>query len=190
MTVKTDVSRFHIHDELTAPDGSAPLLKSIQTAGGAVSKFVGVLAGVPRGAARLHPHALRAPRRRAAAGDARADRPRGRRAPRRPLHARPARPHRARRRARPRRDLRAPAASPPRDPKEAALLAFLEATARRRRAAAPPPASRRRARPAGPTSSSSRRSPHVALNEFQSLIANAAALPQDQADAAVLPAAA
>ena len=30
----------------------------------------------------------------------------------------------------------------------------------------------------------------MALNEFQSLIANAAALPQDQADAAVLPAAA
>src|SRR3954451_4731097 len=44
MTVKTDVSRFHIHDELTAPDGSAPLIKSIQTAGGAVSKFIGVLA--------------------------------------------------------------------------------------------------------------------------------------------------
>ena len=46
MTVKTEVSRFHIHDELTAPDESAPL-KSIQAAGGAVSKFVGVLAGAP-----------------------------------------------------------------------------------------------------------------------------------------------
>ena len=47
MTVKTDISRFHIHDELTAPDGSAPLLKTIQAAGGTVSKFIGVLAGAP-----------------------------------------------------------------------------------------------------------------------------------------------
>ena len=45
LTIKTEVSRFHIHDELTAPDESAPLLKSIQAAGGAVTKFVGVLAG-------------------------------------------------------------------------------------------------------------------------------------------------
>ena len=47
MTIKTEVSRFHIHDELTAPDKSAPLIKSIQTAGGAVSKFLGVLAESP-----------------------------------------------------------------------------------------------------------------------------------------------
>lgn len=47
MTVKTDVSRFHIHDELTVPDASAPIIKSIQTAGGAVSKFLGVLAEAP-----------------------------------------------------------------------------------------------------------------------------------------------
>ena len=51
MTVKTDVSRFHIHDELTAPDGSAPLLKSIQTAGGTVSKFIGILAESSRSSA-------------------------------------------------------------------------------------------------------------------------------------------
>src|SRR6266576_2127574 len=56
MTVKTDISRFHIHDELTAPDASAPLIKRIQTAGGAVSKFLGVLAESPaalRGYTRL-----------------------------------------------------------------------------------------------------------------------------------------
>jgi alkylhydroperoxidase family enzyme len=47
VTIKTEVSRFHIHDELTAPDASAPLIKSIQTAGGAVSKFLGVLAESP-----------------------------------------------------------------------------------------------------------------------------------------------
>ncbi len=47
MTAKTDISRFHIHDELTAPDGSAAVIKSIQTAGGAISKFLGVLAESP-----------------------------------------------------------------------------------------------------------------------------------------------
>jgi alkylhydroperoxidase family enzyme len=47
VTIKTDVSRFHIHDELTAPEGSSRIIKSIQTAGGAVSKFLGVLAGAP-----------------------------------------------------------------------------------------------------------------------------------------------
>ena len=48
MTVKTEVSRFHIHDELTAPEGSVQLIKSIQTAGAALSKFLGVLAESPR----------------------------------------------------------------------------------------------------------------------------------------------
>ena len=44
MTVKTEVSRFHIHDELTAPDPSAQILKSIQMKGRSVNKLVGVLA--------------------------------------------------------------------------------------------------------------------------------------------------
>ena len=47
MTVKTEMSRFHIHDELTAPEGSLKIVKSIQAAGGEVSKFIGVLAGAP-----------------------------------------------------------------------------------------------------------------------------------------------
>ena len=47
MTVKTDISRFQIHDELTAPDDSARLLQGMASAGGSVSKFVGVLAGAP-----------------------------------------------------------------------------------------------------------------------------------------------
>lgn len=45
--MKTDISRFDIHDELTAPQGSERIIKGIQTAGGAVSKFLGVLAGAP-----------------------------------------------------------------------------------------------------------------------------------------------
>src|SRR3954453_16738265 len=47
MTVKTDISRFQIHDELTAPDDSARLLQGMASAGGSVSKFIGVLAGSP-----------------------------------------------------------------------------------------------------------------------------------------------
>ena len=62
MTIKTDVSRFHIHDELTAPEGSVKILKSVQGAAGEISKFVGVLAGAPaalRAYARMR-HELRA----------------------------------------------------------------------------------------------------------------------------------
>ncbi len=47
MTVKTEVSRFHIHDELTAPDESARILKGIQMGGRSVNKLVGVMAGSP-----------------------------------------------------------------------------------------------------------------------------------------------
>ena len=47
MTVKTDYSRFDIHDELSAPDGSIPILKGVSTASGSISKLVGVLAGSP-----------------------------------------------------------------------------------------------------------------------------------------------
>ena len=47
MTIKTDISRFDIHDELTAPEATARLLRGMSDAGGSVSKFVGVLAGSP-----------------------------------------------------------------------------------------------------------------------------------------------
>ena len=62
MTVKTEMSRFHIHEELTAPEGSVKILKGVQGAGAAVSKFIGVLAGAPsalRSYARMR-HELRA----------------------------------------------------------------------------------------------------------------------------------
>ena len=75
------------------------------------------------------------------------------------------------------------------DPKEAALLAFLEALLDTD------------GRPAQHLGEEAREHDwtdeelleavaHLAMNEFQSLIANAAALPQDQSDSAVLPAAA
>jgi AhpD family alkylhydroperoxidase len=45
--MKTPMSRFHIHDELTAPEGSAPVLKGALATGGQLPNFLGVLAGSP-----------------------------------------------------------------------------------------------------------------------------------------------
>src|SRR5437764_8381733 len=45
--MKTKESRFQIHDELTAPERSLPVLKGALAAGGQLSNFVGVLAGSP-----------------------------------------------------------------------------------------------------------------------------------------------
>ena len=127
MTVKTDYARFDIHDELTAPAGSERLLKSISTAGGTVSKLVGVLAGSPaslkafaRLRSELHAGAL-------PADDRDPDRPRGRRAPRRRLQRRPARPLGPAQRHSGSTRSPSPGASSG-DPKEAALLAFVEGT--------------------------------------------------------------
>ena len=185
MTVKTDISRFHIHDELTAPEGSIPILKGVQTAGGAVSKFIGVLAGAPaalRSYARMR-HELRSAtlpqETRERIGLAVAER-RGD-----PYsiaqHAKAARAagvgldeiSRAR-------------SFQSADPKEAALLVFLEALIAGD------------GRPSQHLAEEAREHDwtdeelleavaQVAMNEFQSLIANAAALPQDQADSAILP---
>jgi AhpD family alkylhydroperoxidase len=187
MTVKTDMSRFQIHDELTAPDDSARLLKGMSSAGGSVSKLVGVLAGAPatlRAFARMR-HELRegalprATRERIALAVAenRGD----------PYstaqHARTARAA----------GLGLDEISRARswssgDPREAALLAFLQAVYEAD------------GRPAAHLLEEAREVDwsdeqlleavaHVALNEFQSLMANAAALPQDQSDPSILPAA-
>ena len=45
--MKVKESRFQVHDELTAPERSAPLLKAALAGGGQVSNFLGVLAGSP-----------------------------------------------------------------------------------------------------------------------------------------------
>ncbi len=185
MTVKTDISRFQIHDELTAPEGSVKILKGVQGAAGSVSKFVGVLAGAPaalRSYTRMR-HELR--------GGSLPDRTRERIglavAQRRgdpysiAQHARTARAtglgldevSRAR-------------AFRSADPKQAALLAFLEALL----ATDGRPAQHlaEEAREQGWTDEELLEAvAHLALNEFQSLVANAAALPQDQADPSVLP---
>jgi AhpD family alkylhydroperoxidase len=188
MTVKTDISRFHIHDELTAPEGSVKILKGVQGAGGSVSKFIGVLAGAPaalRSYARMR-HELRggslpqATRERIglAVAERRGD----------PYsiaqHARTARAA----------GLGLDEVSRARgfgsaDPKEASLLAFLEAL----EATDGRPAQHlaEEAREHGWTDEELLEAvAHLAMNEFQSLIANAAALPQDQADRSALPSAA
>ncbi len=56
MPNKTQMSRFHIHDDLTAPEASLPVLKGAQSSAGQLPNFLGVLAGSPaalRGYARF-----------------------------------------------------------------------------------------------------------------------------------------
>lgn len=45
--MKTKESRFCVHDDLTAPERSLPVLKGALSAGGQLSNMVGVLAGSP-----------------------------------------------------------------------------------------------------------------------------------------------
>jgi alkylhydroperoxidase family enzyme len=45
--MKTKESRFQVHDELTAPEHSVPVLKGALAAAGQLPKIVGVLAGSP-----------------------------------------------------------------------------------------------------------------------------------------------
>jgi alkylhydroperoxidase family enzyme len=45
MPKKTQMSRFPIHDELTAPEGSLPVLKGALASAGQLPNFLGVLAG-------------------------------------------------------------------------------------------------------------------------------------------------
>ena len=44
---KTQMSRFHIHDDLSAPEGSVPILKGASAAAGQLPNFLGALAGSP-----------------------------------------------------------------------------------------------------------------------------------------------
>jgi alkylhydroperoxidase family enzyme len=54
--MKTTMSRFTIHDDLSAPEGSLPVLRGALSGGGQLPNFLGVLAGSPaalRGYARF-----------------------------------------------------------------------------------------------------------------------------------------
>ncbi|MEO8092774.1 MAG: carboxymuconolactone decarboxylase family protein [bacterium] len=188
MTIKTDYSRFDIHDELTAPEGSQRILNGVLTGGGEISKFIGVLAGSPaalRAFARMR-HELRegtlarATRERIslAVAERRNDTYSV------AQHARTARAA----------GLGLDEVSRARsftsgDPKQAALLVFLQALLDSD--SRPDPYLGEEAREAGWTDEEILEAvAHVALSEFQTLIANAAALPQDQIDQSALPAAA
>jgi alkylhydroperoxidase family enzyme len=188
MTVKTDVSRFHVHDELTAPDGSDRMLKTIAETGGSITKFVGVLAGAPRALrafARLRselragevPEATQV-RIALAVAEKRGD------AYSVAQHARTARQiglgldeiSRAR-------------SFESNDEREAHLLRFLQATMEAD--GHPPLYLLEEAREVDWTDEQILEAlALVALNEFQSLVANAGGLPIDQIDAAKLPSAA
>jgi alkylhydroperoxidase family enzyme len=45
--MKTSMSRFTVHDELTAPEGSIPVLRGALATAGQLPNFLGVLAGSP-----------------------------------------------------------------------------------------------------------------------------------------------
>src|SRR5438270_13330911 len=45
--MKTSMSRFQIHDDLTAPERSVPVLRGAVAGGGQLPNFLGVLAGSP-----------------------------------------------------------------------------------------------------------------------------------------------
>jgi alkylhydroperoxidase family enzyme len=188
VTVKTEVSRFQIHDELTAPDESAPILKSIQATGGAVSKFVGVLAGSPavlRAYTRMRSE-LRAGVLPVATRERIALEVAEHRSDTYSIaqHAKSARSA----------GLGLDEVSRARsfasgDPKEAALLEYLKAALEAD--GYPPLHLHEEAREAGWTDEEILEAVgHLALFEFQSLIAGAAALPKDQATPRVLPSAA
>ena len=102
--MKTQMSRFQIHDDLTAPEASLPVVKGALAGAGQLPNFLGVLAGSPaalRGYARFRSE-LRS-NGTLTLHDARADRARRRRAPRLQARARAPRPHRPPGRPRPRR---------------------------------------------------------------------------------------
>ena len=170
-------------DELTAPDPTAPLIKSIQTAGGAVSKFIGVLAESP--AALRSYMRLRSELRKGEAdpGHARANRSRTRRAAGRRLHAQPVRTHG------PRRGGSASARSP-------APASSLRRTRRRRPCWScwsrsgdklPPSHLVEEAREASWSDSQILEAlAEMSLAMFQSIVATAAELPLESSDPAVL----
>lgn len=184
MTVKTDYSRFDIHDELTAPEGSAKILEGVARSG-EITKFLGVLAGAPsalRAYARMN-HELRSAslpeetrlRISLAVAERRGD-----------TYSIAQHGRRARLAGIGLDEISRARQFDSGDQREAALLQFLASLFTGD------------GRPAAHLVEEAREwnwedeqlleaVAFVALNEFQSLIANAAALPQDQADLAGLP---
>ena len=177
--MKTQMSRFHIHDDLTAPEGSLPGPQGRARSAGQLPELPRRPGRLARRAARLRALPLRAAPRHAR----RSPRSSGSRSPspsttaREPghrdpqAHRAPGRPRHRRGRARARVGLRRPARG------RAAALPQARSSST---AAAPRCTStRRRARPAGATSSCSRRSRCVALESFTAMVNVAGEVPVD-----------
>ena len=176
--MKTQMSRFQIHDDLTAPEGSLPVLKGAMASGGQLPNFLGVLAGSPGRAARLRALPLRAaprqPERATLERIALAVAEHYRRQPgSRSTRALRARPASASTRSPRARDWESD------DPREAALLRYLRALRRAARSRRRCACTRRRARPAGATSSCSRRSPTSSLESLTAMVNVAGDVPVD-----------
>ena len=175
--MKTQESRFQVHDELTAPERSLPVLKGALAGGRPALELPRRARRLAGGAARLRALPLRAAPRHAAAQDAAADRARGRRAPGQRVRA-----HTLQRTAR---DaglgldeiaLAREFDSARRARGGAAALRQGAARDRRRRRRCT--STRRRARRAGPTSRSSRRSRTWRSRTFTNLVTRAGDVPR------------
>jgi alkylhydroperoxidase family enzyme len=187
MTIKTDYSRFDIHDVLTAPEGSAKILEGVARTGD-IPKFLGVLAGAPaalRAFVRAR-HELRrgalSRRTRERIALAMAER-------RGDTYSVAQHAGRAREVGLGLDEISRARSFTSSDPREAALLTFLRelVTTEGR----PSAHLAEEAREAGWSDEELLEAiAHAALNDFQSLVANAAALPQDQTNPSILPAAA
>ena len=125
--MKTQMSRFQIHDDMTAPEASLPVLKAAMASGGQLPNFLGVLAGSPaalRAYARFRSRAApRQPRPCRRSSGSRS------RSPSTTAASPGSRSTRARRARRASASTRSPrrATGSPRDPREAALLRYLRA---------------------------------------------------------------
>ena len=177
--MKTQMSRFHIHDELTAPEGVGARPQGRPGRRRPAPQLPRRARRLAGGAARLRAVPLRAAPRLADAGHARAHRARRRRALRAPSPGSPCTARTAR--ARPAwasTRSRWPASSTPRRARggAAALPQGRSSSSGARRRCT---STRRRARPAGTTSSCSRRSPYVALESFTAMVNVAGDVPVD-----------
>ena len=185
--MKTQMSRFQIHDDLTAPEASLPVIKGALAGAGQLPNFLGVLAGSPaalRGYTRFRSEmrngSLRLPtlERIALAVAAQHQCEAGLQ-----LHART-----GRQAGLGLDELALAREWDSRDEREAALLRYLRTLVEQ---GSPPVHLHEEVREVGWTDEEILEAvAHLALNEFQSLIASAAALPKDQATPRVLPSAA
>ena len=183
--MKTKESRFQVHDELTAPERSVPILKGALSGGGQLPNFIGVLAGSPavlRAYARFRselrngslPYATQQRISLAVAEHQQSE------------YGLATLQRTARDAGLGLDEVSRARAFRSADEKEAALLSFLEAVL----ATDGRPSAHlgEEAREAGWTDEQLLEAvAHTALSEFQSLISNAAALPQDQTDPSILP---